>query len=185
MNKLRLSVLTANYMYMAGVGILSPIYALFVRDIGGSAFVASASWSLYLILAGIIMIATTNHSRPEQYKRNLLLGYSIAALSTFLYIVVWDVASLLMLQVIHAIGIGILTPTLRAVYARVVSTQRETRQWAVFDGGLFILQGIAALIGGTLLTLYGFVALFVFMGVTQLVSVGIIARSRFDFQTNR
>ncbi len=182
MNKLRLSVLTANYMYMAGVGILSPIYALFVKDIGGTAFVASASWSLYLILAGIIMIVSTNRSRPERYKRNLLLGYSIAALSTFLYIFVWDVATLLVLQVIHAIGIGILTPTLRAVYSRVVDTSHETRHWALFDGGLFILQGIAALIGGTLLTFYGFPTLFVFMGTLQLVSVVIIASARFEFR---
>lgn len=46
-------LLLANYLYMAGVGLLSPVYALYVLAIGGNALIAGASWSLYLITAGL------------------------------------------------------------------------------------------------------------------------------------
>ena len=41
---------------MAGVGLLSPIYALYVLEVNGNEFIAGASWSLYLVTAGLIML---------------------------------------------------------------------------------------------------------------------------------
>lgn len=170
-------ILLANYLYMSGVGLLSPIYALFVLDIGGDGLIAGASWSLYLITAGLFMLIT---SKQEDMSGNahpfLMTGYGIAALSTFMYLFVDSMPQLFLLQIVHAIGIGMLTPSLRAAYAATQDKARQAHEWALFDGGIFILQGVAALIGGTLLVTFGFESLFIFMGSMQLLSAFVVSK---------
>lgn len=170
-------LLLANYLYMAGVGLLSPIYALYVLDINGDEFIAGASWSLYLITAGLIMLSfSKKEDLAKSYKSFLVTGYFIAALSTFMYLAINSVPQLFMLQIVHAIGIGLLTPSLRATYTQLQNKRQKAHEWALFDGGLFVLQGIAAFTGGALLSLFGFTSLFIFMGTIQLLSAIIVSR---------
>jgi len=73
-------LLLANYLYMTGIGLLSPIYALYVLDIGGSALTAGASWSVYLITAGVLMMIFGNiQDKSHNVKGYIVLGYSVAA----------------------------------------------------------------------------------------------------------
>ena len=82
-------LLLANYLYMAGVGLLSPVYALYVLGIGGSALTASASWSLYLITAGLLMMLFGNvQDKSRNIKKYIVTGYTVAAMSTLLYLVI-------------------------------------------------------------------------------------------------
>lgn len=162
---------------MAGVGLLSPIYALYVLEINGNEFVAGASWSLYLITAGLIMLFfSKKEDLAKSYKPFLVGGYFIAAISTFMYLMIDTVPQLFLLQIVHAVGIGLLTPSLRAAYTQLQNSKQKAHEWALFDGGLFILQGIAAFIGGTLLSLFGFTPLFIFMGSIQLLSAVVVSR---------
>lgn len=162
---------------MAGVGLLSPIYALYVLDINGDEFIAGASWSLYLITAGLIMLLfSKKEDLAKSHKPFLVSGYFIAALSTFMYLIINSVPQLFILQIVHAVGIGLLTPSLRAAYTQLQDSKQKAHEWALFDGGLFVLQGIAAFIGGTLLSLFGFTSLFIFMGSIQLLSALFVSR---------
>lgn len=172
-------LLIANYLYMGGVGLLSPIYALYVLEIDGNEFIAGASWSVYLITAGLIMIFLGKKADlARSYKPFLVSGYIIAALSTFMYLAINTVPQLFLLQFIHAIGIGLLTPSLRAAYSQNQDNNHRAHEWALFDGGLFIIQGVAAFIGGTLLALFGFTTLFIFMGIIQILSGIIVSRMK-------
>lgn len=162
---------------MAGVGLLSPIYALYVLEIDGNEFIAGASWSLYLIIAGLIMLLfSKKQDIAQSYKPFLVGGYAIAALSTFMYLFIDSVPQLFVLQFVHAVGIGLLTPSLRAAYTQLQNKNQKAHEWALFDGGLFILQGIAAFTGGALLALFGFTTLFAAMGLVQLMSAVIVSR---------
>lgn len=171
------SLLLANYLYMAGVGLLSPIYALYVLEIKGDEFIAGASWSLYLITAGLIMLFFgKKEDLAKSYKPFVTSGYFIASLSTFMYLIIDTVPQLFLLQIIHAVGIGLLTPSLRAAYTQLQDKKQKAHEWALFDGGLFILQGVAAFTGGALLSLFGFTSLFIFMGTIQVFSAIIVSR---------
>lgn len=162
---------------MSGVGLLSPIYALYVLKIDGNEFIAGASWSLYLVTAGLIMLFfSKKEDLAKSYKPFLMSGYGIAALSTFMYLIINSVPQLFLLQFVHAIGIGLLTPSLRAAYTHLQNKKQKAHEWALFDGGLFILQGLAALTGGALLSLFGFTVLFIFMGTIQLVSAVLVTK---------
>lgn len=162
---------------MAGVGLLSPIYALFVLQINGNEFIAGASWSLYLITAGLIMLFfSKKEDIARSYKPFLVAGYTIAAISTFMYLAISSIPQLFLLQFVHAIGIGLLTPSLRAAYTTLQNQKQKAHEWALFDGGLFILQGIAALSGGAILSLLGFTTLFLCMGALQLISAFMVSR---------
>jgi len=174
-------LLLANYLYMAGVGLLSPVYALYVLGIGGSALTASASWSLYLITAGLLMMLFGNvQDKSRNIKKYIVTGYTVAAMSTLLYLVIDTTPQLFALQFIHAIGIGLLTPALRTAYTKVQDKKRQAHEWSLFDGGIFILQGTAALIGGLLLTWLGFTQLFIAMAVIQIFSALIVLRLKLN-----
>ena len=101
-------------------------------------------------------------------------------ISTLLYLVIDTTAQLFALQFLHAIGIGLLTPALRAAYTKVQNKKRQAHEWSLFDGGIFVIQGIAALVGGLFLTWLGFAQLFVLMSTVQILSALVVLRLKID-----
>ena len=45
--------LIANSLFLLAAGMLGPLYALFVKDIGGDILVVGASWSIFMIVSGL------------------------------------------------------------------------------------------------------------------------------------
>lgn len=164
-------LLFSNYLNWVGFGLLTPIYAIFVLGIGGTAFDAASSWALYGILTSISVLLLGRLGDSSIDKRKLIVaGYLLTAAGALSLYFVDRLAYLYAALALNAIGVGILFPAWKAVYAKYSDKGFEAGEWALFDGGNYLFTGIAALAGGYLVTLYGFKTLFLAMFVVQLIA---------------
>jgi len=90
------------------------------------------------------------------------------------YLLVSDIKELFAVQLFNAIGLGMLTPAWRTVYANAEDRGKETKEWAFMEGGDRFFIATGAIIGGFILKYYSFKAIFVVMALLQLVA-GLVA----------
>lgn len=165
-------LLSSNYFNTIAFGVLGPLYALFVADLGGSAFHAGFSWTTYALTAGLLMMAVGKLEDTFSNRSRYLLSGShlIIALASFSYIFVSELWQLYVVQIVFGVGVAIMTPVSKTTFTAMEAKGHEAQGWALLDGGNFIILAIASSIGGTLVALGSFTILFLFMGFAQLGS---------------
>lgn len=170
-NNLRL-LLLASYANNLGWAIYSPLYAIYVLEIGGSNFDISMIWGVYALVAGLLMIMFGKLENSKRYKPELMLvlGYGLFIIVAAAFLMVQNVAQMYVAQMLLAVAMGVMTPAAKLTYARAESRGEEAGQWGLFDGGNYILGAIAALAGGFLFKFGGFAAIFYVMLVIQVFS---------------
>jgi MFS family permease len=73
-----------------------------------------------------------------------------------------------------ALGSGIFFPAQKTLFAKSENKGRESEEWAWLDSGNMFAAAIGSSIGGAILGLYGFRALFTTMTIFQFIA-GVIA----------
>ena len=170
-NKVLLVLLITNGLILVAGAMLGPIYALFVEDIGGSLLDASYAGMVYAIVAGVVvMIAGKYSDRLKRPEYVIAAGYAVVAAGFFYYLYVDSIFELLIAQAAIGFGEAIYSPAYDAVYSNNLDKHQEATQWGIWEAMSYFVAAAGALIGGYLVTWYGFNALFVTMGVICLVS---------------
>lgn len=169
--RLRL-LLLASYANNLGWGIYAPLYALFILKLGGTTFEISMLWSLYALIAGVLMMlfGKLENSRKYNPAFMLVVGYSLFIMVAVAYLSAKSISQFYIAQLVLAVAMGILTPAARITYARAQKKGAEAGEWGLFDGGNYILIAIAALLGGVIYKFGGFRAIFVAMILIQTVA---------------
>lgn len=171
MSKIKL-LLIANYLNSFGWALYSPLYALFVLEIGGSALDVSLIWSAYALVAGLLIMTfgrleNTLSFRPEWM---LFIGYFMFVLVAIGYFFVESIGHFFFMQLVLAIAIGIMTPAAKATYTKAEHAGKEAGEWGLFDGGNYIIGAAAAFTGGILFKLGDFKLVFAVMMFIQLAA---------------
>lgn len=161
------NLLISNYSVYIAAGLFSPVYALFVLSIHGNAFDAGATNAAFYVTAGILMFVLSG--RKDQ-RRMLVAGFLIEAMSSIMFLAVNNISMMYAVQIIHAIGVSLWVPALKATYAGLEDQGREAREWSWFEGGDHVIIGLAALAGGGIITLLSFHVTFVAMAIAQTVA---------------
>lgn len=180
MNHLKYSLrflLICNYLNMLGFSMFAPLYALFAVGIGAQPLSIGIGWAVYTILSGLLIIAFGQIEDKTPNKTFLIVcGYFWLAIVALLFLTVEDIAGLYIVLALNAVGVGMLVPASRAVFSAVEDKGREASEWSLFDGGNRIVMGIAAVLGGLLVKVGGFDAVFISMFVIQIIAAIISLR---------
>jgi len=73
--------LIANSLFLLAAGMLGPLYALFVKDIGGDILVVGASWSIFMIVSGLgIFLMGRIQDNIKKDKSFIIVGYGLMSL---------------------------------------------------------------------------------------------------------
>lgn len=165
-------LLLSNYVNIFGYSLFAPLYALFVFEVGGSAFHAGATWGLYMLAAGLIMfLFSFIEDHVHRLRKKMIVGgYFVLSLGALSFILVQNPMHIYWVQLINALGVGMLDPAWKAVYAKDEDIGKESEEWALFDGGDKILIAVAAFLGGVFITSYSFKQLFLVMFAIQFVA---------------
>lgn len=167
---LRILLSTNALILMAGA-MLGPIYAIFVEKIGGDLLDASIAGAIFAFAAGCTTFISGKIS--DKIKENELIivfGYSIMALGFFLYFWVDSIIFLFIVQVVIGLGEAIYSPAFDAVYSKHLDGQKSGSQWGAWESMNYFTTAIGAIIGGGLVTLFGFKAIFLIMAILSLSS---------------
>lgn len=155
---------------MAGF-MLGPIYALYVEKIGGDLLDASFTFAAFGIAAGVTaMISGRYTDRIKETEYIVVAGYLIVAAGFFLYLIVDNVYTLLVVQIIIGLGEATYWPAFDALYSKHLDRKKFGSEWGAWEAMSYIVSGIAAIAGGLIVDRYGFNTLFMVMGSLALFS---------------
>jgi len=171
LNRKTRTLLFADIIWFFGEGMLGPLFAVFAQRVGGDILEITWAWATYLIVTGLLIIAIGKLSDRLDKKKFVFYGYVLNAVLTFGYLFVGNPIQLLIIQAGLGIAAAMATPTWDALYAQYDNRKRRGFDWGLSDGASQLFTGVAIIIGGFVVAYFSFTALFILMGIVQIVSV--------------
>ncbi len=167
---LKVLLITDSFVTLA-FGLLGPIYAIFVENIGGDILDASGAWAAFLFATGIMTFFISRWEDHVKHQEKIMaLSYLILAIGVLGYLFVETSIHLFIVQIVLGVGQAFNNPTYNGLYSRLLDKGRYVSEWGLWDSMSCIVTSIAALIGGAVATFYGFKALFLIMFVFSIIS---------------
>ena len=168
-------LLYSNNLAMLGEGLLGPLYAIFTENIGGNIMDITWAWVVYLLVTGITIIFVGAYcDRPKVKKRLLLIGFILNAIFTFLYLVVDSPLKLFIIEGGLGFAAALTIPTWYALYSKYQVEEESGWAWGLAQGQSKILLALAMVIGGAVVVYYSFTALFISMGIIQVIATVVL-----------
>jgi len=166
----RTLLLGANIWYF-GEGMMGPLFAVFAEKIGGDILDITWAWATYLVITGLLYILVGKLINGKKHKeRVMVLGYTLNALITFCYLFVKSPFQLFMVQAGLGIAEAIGTPAWDALYAKTLGDEMDSYAWGLSTGASQVVTGVAFALGGLITQFISFEALFITMGVVQIMA---------------
>ncbi len=171
MNKIKLNkqlgiLLITNSLILLSAAMFGPIAALFVEEIGGDLMDASIAAGIFAIVAGITTLVSGKYAdKLKEPELIIVSGYSLMGFGFFLFLIVDSVIFLFIVQAIVGLGEAIYSPAFDAIYSKHLDGKKSGSQWGAWESMNYFTAASGALIGGVIVTLFGFQALFIIMSL--------------------
>lgn len=170
-------LLLADFFMMFAIGMLTPIYAIFVKEIGGDILAASGAWAIFTFTCGIlIFIIGRWEDRVQHLEKMVFLGYMLRCFTFIGYFFVANKFHLFGVQVLLGIGAAMTLPAYDSLYSKLLSKGHYASEWGAWEGMDKIVAGVAAIVGGLIASYFGFRVLFLVMFFSSLVGLFISAK---------
>lgn len=170
-NKSLFALIIINGIFVFGANMFPPIFALFVQKIGGNAFAAGSIWAIFAITSGIAIFFVSLFGDKLKEKEYLLaISYIIRAISWLGYFFVNALWQIYIIQFILAIGEALGTPVFSALFSQHLDSGFYIKEWSAWTALSFILIGVASLLGGVIVSSFGFQTLFLIMSALAVIS---------------
>jgi len=155
------------------LGMLGPIYAIFVQDIGGDILDASWAYFAFMITTGVILYLISKWEDKVKHKEKLItIGYSLTSLGVLSYVFVNNQTTLIITQIILGVAEAILLPAFDATYSSYLDKNEEASNWGAWESMWYIVTAFSCVIGGYIASSkLGFRGLFIIMFILSLFSV--------------
>lgn len=159
--KLRNTLLLANFLHIFGVSMLAPMYALYGVSIDASIEVIGGSWGLYNLVGGVTNIISGRLvDGISRTGKIISLGYFVTLLALLMFLGIKHPSQLFLVQAIHGLGVGIYMPAWKSLYTRNEDRKKISSQWGIFDGGNMISMAVAATAAGLIVDRWSYKILF-------------------------
>lgn len=176
MNPVIRSLIIADVVTYGSVGLLGPIFAIFITDFiqGGTAAVAGTAAAIYLITKSIAQIPAAwlidaiCGDRDDHWF--LVGGMAVVSLTPLLYLFISTPGELYLAQVMLGLGTAFTFPSFMALFTHYIDQHRAGTIWGVYYTLIDLSSATAAAVGGILATTIGFHN--VILTVTALGLVG-------------
>ncbi len=164
------AMLVVSALYMFAFGMFSPLYAIFVEEIGGDITVASNAWAVFMVTAGVMTFLTGKwENNAKQTVIGLAWSQFLVAGAYLMYYWAEGVAMLYAAQVLLGFGSAFFWPAFHSLYGKHVDKHNQAKQWSVYDALAYLLPALAAVVGGWLVKDYGFDTVFIAMAALSAV----------------
>ena len=169
-----------NGIFVLAASSITPIYAFFAADIGANIFTVSLLSAAFLgsrVLFTFVLRFVGDKIHEQEYL--LLAGFLIRACAWLVLPIVGTVSGLFIVQVILGLGEAAGTPALNAIFAKHLSKGHPIAEYAGWDIVSTICAAIGTVVGGYIVSRYGFNVLFIAMGTLAILAfLGVLSRPR-------
>jgi len=160
----------------SGWGLIGPIFAIYIAGTikGGNVQVAGIAAGVYWLGKSILQIPIAhyldkNHGEKDDYYA-LVGGTILASLTPLGFIFATVPWHIYVLQGIHALGMAMAIPSWSAIFTRHIEKKREAFCWSLDSSALGLGGGVAAILGGTIAKIFGFIPLFIGVSIFGIVA---------------
>lgn len=169
MNKSLKILLGVNSIFVLAGNLLGPLYAVFIEGLGGSIAVVSGTWSVMLLTITIVNFVLIRYGdRVREHEYFLIAGFVLRGVAWIGFVFAHNLSVLIILQIIIGLGEAVGSTGFDAIMAEHLDKASHIRDYAVWKTISNLLAAFATLLGGAVVTLYGFIPMFYFMGVVAL-----------------
>lgn len=174
MRSLRQILLVSDAMYLMAGAFLGPIYALFVKNIGGDLLDASGTFAVFMLTAGIIVfLLSLWEDKSKHQKKFVVAGYGIGVIGYAGYLFVDSTLSLFFVQAVLGLSAALKDPAYDALFSNSGGGHLAL-VWGEWEAIDYIVLGIGAFVGGLVAQNFGF----------QVLLWCMLALSLFSFVTS-
>lgn len=170
-------LLYGSNLWSFGEGMFGPLFAVYAQRLGGGILDISWAWATYLMVTGIAIVIIGKLCDRNGFKEKIMVaGFGLNAFFTFCYLLVSSPFHLLLVQAGIGLATAFATPTWRALYDKYSDGKHDGFIWGLASGEAYIATGIAIVLGGFLVSIYSFTALFIIMGTVQSIATFYLAK---------
>lgn len=165
-------LLFADFFMLLAFGMITPIYAIFVEEIGGDILSASGAWAIFALTSGfLIWLFGKWEDRVKHLEKMVFLGYLLRCLGFLGYFFVVNKYHLFGVQILLGMSLAMSTPAYDSLYSKFLSKGKFASEWGAWEAMNMIVGGVAALFGGIIANYFGFKTLFIIMFLNGIVGV--------------
>lgn len=165
-------LLWSSFFINLSAGLLGPIYAIFVEDIGGGLLTAGTSYAVFSIATGILIFFLGKWEDKIKNPANILiLGRFLAVIGTAGYLFVKSPLMLFGVQIVLGISEALVAPGFSGLYSKSLSKGKFASQWGYWNSMVYITVGISAILGSFIAKQFGFQLLFIVMTIAAILSL--------------
>ncbi|HOY56159.1 MAG TPA: MFS transporter [bacterium] len=166
-----LALLLISGLFMFAFNLLSPIFAIFVEDVGGDITTASTASAIFLATAGLLTFVAGKYENVLKEKElGIMWAQFVLGIGYLLYYFTDSVAMVYVVQIVLGIGEALYWPAFHAVYAQHANGQNSITQWSIYDGLAYLIPAVGAELGGWLVKWYGFGVVFLIMATISFLA---------------
>lgn len=171
MNKSLKVLLLNNSLFVLAGSLLGPLYAIFVSNIDNKILSVSTSWFALMLSAVVFTyIVSLLGDKIVETEYLLIAGYLVRAIVWFLFIFTNSLTMLIFLQILLGLGEALGNPSFDTIFAKHLDKGVQIKQYSNWK----ILEKIAGatgvLLGGIIVSNYGFTPLFISMSSLALIT---------------
>ncbi|QQG43858.1 MAG: MFS transporter [Candidatus Roizmanbacteria bacterium] len=164
-------LLLADSWQVTALGMIAPIYAIFVERIGGDLLDASWAYFAFMMSTGVTIFLISHWEDKIKHKEKLImLGYVLTVAGAMMYIFVFNQFTLIITQIVLGLAQAIKDPAYDALYSDYLDTGKKASEWGDWESMYYVATALAAILGGYIATVLGFRALFVGMAIFSIFS---------------
>ncbi len=179
-NKIIKFLVIGDFFFNSALGLISPIFALFVvlkitnNDVAAAAQVVGYSTLFLWVIKSLLQIPIAkyldrNHGEADDFWC-MFIGHLIVGLIPFGYLFSNQIWHVYLLSLLQAIGLAMLVPPWFAVFTRHIDKDKEAYEWSVDSTALGIGVGITGALGGFLMAHFNFNIIFILSGILGIIS---------------
>ena len=172
-NRALQSLLLGNSLILISLGMLVPVYALFVQKVGGNALSAgftAGALAFASAFSALVAGKFIDRFKPQNTKYFLVFGWMFIGFSALLYLGVKNITALFAVQIFAGFVKTISAPAFDTLYARHLDKSSTGQEYGLWEASFFITAGVGSVLGGILVTLYGFNGVFIGMAALAFLA---------------
>ncbi|MFZ6036167.1 MAG: MFS transporter [Patescibacteria group bacterium] len=172
-------LLVTNGLVLIAGAMLGPIYALFVKDVGGDLLDASLAGAVFAASAGVTAYVSGRFAdRMKRGEFVIVAGYLMMGVGYLVLTQASSIGHLLFAQVVIGIGEAVYSPAFDGVYSRHLTKHAQGSEWGRWEMMNYFTIAGGALVGGIIVTLTSFDTIFVVMALLCIGSASYIVSLR-------
>lgn len=179
-NKSLKALFTLNSIFVFAGSLLGPLYAIYVRGFDNRIVTVSLLWAVLMVSSTVFMYFVSKYGDRVGEKEYLLAGgFLVRSIAWLGYLFVSNVTGLIIIQIILGLGEALGTPAWSVIFAKHLDGHKEIMDYSNWNILNNLLVALSTVLGGILVTYFGFSVLFLAMSMLALVAfIGVLMTPR-------